>query len=279
MQSLNFVPPGKRMPKLSERAKAALEEQHDNSKKRKQADQSTEAVPKKVCSVLQTGTTRDSSVPSSPASAVNKSHRATVEDVVDEYDELQRVRERSAPTTQSKGHKSRKPTVEDVEDDGDKVGRGQSTATTPSPELDSDDELSAFVLQHFIIISSWQSEKKQKEWSAPIYAFFEPVPRNIEVEGRPAHEFKCSARGCKGTVRRYLDTKDAGSTGNLRRHAKLCWGTDVVKAADDARNVDDVRTKIRPGLLKDGSITTAFKRKGNGQVTYSHCQHTCQEIK
>ena len=59
------------------------------------------------------------------------------------------------PTTQSKGHKSRKPTVEDVEDNGDKVRRGQSTATTPSPELDSDDELSVFVLQHFIIISSW----------------------------------------------------------------------------------------------------------------------------
>ncbi|KIM51314.1 hypothetical protein SCLCIDRAFT_143510, partial [Scleroderma citrinum Foug A] len=152
-------------------------------------------------------------------------------------------------------------------------------ATTPSPELDSDDELSAFVLQHFIIISSWQSEKKQKEWSAPIYAFFEPVPRNIEVEGWPAHEFKCSARGCKGTVRRYLDTKDAGSTGNLRRHARSCWGADVVKAADDARNVDDVRTKIWPGLLKDGSITTAFKRKGNGQVTYSHRQHTRQETK
>ena len=81
------------MPKLPERAKAALEEQHNNSKKRKQADQSTEAVPKKVRLVPQTGTTRDSSVPSSPASAVNKSHWATVEDVVNEYDELQRERE------------------------------------------------------------------------------------------------------------------------------------------------------------------------------------------
>ena len=81
------------MSKLSERAKAALEEQHNNSKKRKQADQSTEVVAKKVCSVPQTGTTRNSSVPSSPASAVNESHWATVEDVVDEYDELQRERE------------------------------------------------------------------------------------------------------------------------------------------------------------------------------------------
>ena len=115
------------MSKLSKRAKAALEEQQNNSKKHKQADQSTEAVPKKMCSVLQTGTTRNSSVPLSPASAVNKSHWATVEDVVDEYDELQREREQSMPMTQSKGHKICKPIVKD---DGDKVGRGQSMATT-----------------------------------------------------------------------------------------------------------------------------------------------------
>lgn len=105
------------------------------------------------------------------------------------------------------------------------------------------------------------------------------MPKSIEVDGRPAHEFKCGARGCKGTVRRYLDTKDAGSTGNLRRHAKSCWGIDVVSAADDAKNADEVRMSIRPGLLRDGSITTAFKRKGKGKVTYSHRQHTHQETK
>ena len=105
------------------------------------------------------------------------------------------------------------------------------------------------------------------------------MPKSIEMDGCPAHEFKCGACGCKGTVRRYLDTKDAGSTGNLRRHAKLCWGIDVVSAADDAKNADEVRMSICPGLLRDGSITTAFKRKGKGKVTYSHRQHTRQETK
>lgn len=127
-------------------------------------------------------------------------------------------------------------------------------------------------------MSSHQSEKKVRDWNAPIYAFFEPMPRVIEIEGRPAHVFKCNAHGCKATIRRYMDTKDAGSTGNLRRHAKLCWGSEVVSAADDARNADEVRTKMCPGL-KDGSITAAFERKGKGKVTYSHHPHTRQETK
>ena len=93
------------------------------------------------------------------------------------------------------------------------------------------------------------------------------------------HKFKCTAQGCKATVRRYLDTKDAGSTGNLHRHTRSCWGADVVTAADDARNADEVCTEMRPGLLRDGSITAAFERKGKGKVTYSHRQHTRQETK
>ena len=99
------------------------------------------------------------------------------------------------------------------------------------------------------------------------------------MEGCPADKFKCTAHGCKATVRHYLDTKDAGSTGNLRRHAKSCWGTNVVSAADDAKNADEVHTKFCVGLLRDRSITTAFERKGKGNVTYSHCPHTCQETK
>ncbi|KAF8545952.1 hypothetical protein OG21DRAFT_1491739 [Imleria badia] len=31
-----------------------------------------------------------------------------------------------------------------------------------------------------------------KEWSSPIYAFFEPIPQIIEIDGRRAHDFKCT---------------------------------------------------------------------------------------
>jgi hypothetical protein len=38
-------------------------------------------------------------------------------------------------------------------------------------------------------------------------------------------------------VRRYLDTTDAKSTSNLRKHAKICWGEEAVAAADQTRDV------------------------------------------
>ncbi|KAF8227815.1 hypothetical protein L208DRAFT_1294699 [Tricholoma matsutake] len=39
-----------------------------------------------------------------------------------------------------------------------------------------------------------------KDWNAPIYAFFHPVP-SIDYVGNPAqcvHVFKCNAKFCKG---------------------------------------------------------------------------------
>ena len=58
-------------------------------------------------------------------------------------------------------------------------------------------------------------------------------------------------------VRRYLDTSDAKSTGNLRKHARACWGVETVAAADETRNLGaalDALTKV-----KDGSIIEAFQ--------------------
>ena len=73
-------------------------------------------------------------------------------------------------------------------------------------------------------------------------------------------------------VHRYLDTSDAKSTDNLWKHARLCWGSETVAAADDGQSYwaafDLMKTH------KDGSITQAFERKEKGRVTYSHHQHT-----
>ena len=68
-------------------------------------------------------------------------------------------------------------------------------------------------------------------------------------------------------VRRYLDTGDAKSTSNPRKHARICWGVETVAAADETCNY-----RAAPDLLKlhkDRSITEAFERKGKGMVTYS----------
>ncbi|KAG1862959.1 hypothetical protein C8R48DRAFT_748157 [Suillus tomentosus] len=110
-----------------------------------------------------------------------------------------------------------------------------------------------------------------KEWTSPVYVFFDPMLHIIEKDGY--------ARGCKTTIRRYMDKKDAQSTGNMRKHVKSCWGDVVLQAADDAKDASEAHTKIVLGILRDGSITASFEHKGKGKVTYSNHQHTCTETK
>ena len=78
-------------------------------------------------------------------------------------------------------------------------------------------------------------------------------------------------------VRRYLDTGDARSTGNLRKHARVCWGVETVAAADEARNLGAAYEALK--TVKDGSIIGAFDRVGKGKVTYSHRQHTTTQTR
>lgn len=79
-------------------------------------------------------------------------------------------------------------------------------------------------------------------------------------------------------MRRYLDTKDAKSTSNMRKHARICWGEETVAAADRTKEVGVAREVLRKGDgLRDSSLTAAFERKGKGKVTFSHRQHTRTE--
>lgn len=76
-------------------------------------------------------------------------------------------------------------------------------------------------------------------------------------------------------VQRYLDTTDRNSTGNLRKHAQLCWGDEILRGEDACGDLDSARAGLeRVREKKDGSLTVAFKWKGEGVVTYSHCQHS-----
>ena len=83
-------------------------------------------------------------------------------------------------------------------------------------------------------------------------------------------------------VRRYLDTSDGKSTSNLRRHAKICWGDDIVAGADAAKAHGAAREVVEKSLtIPDRSIAAMFERvKGDGKVTtYSHKQHTRTEAR
>jgi hypothetical protein len=75
-------------------------------------------------------------------------------------------------------------------------------------------------------------------------------------------------------VRRYLDTSDRNSTGNLRKHARQCWGEEILLGADTCGDIETAREALGKAKKQiDGSITTAFERKGKGKVTFSHHQH------
>jgi hypothetical protein len=118
-----------------------------------------------------------------------------------------------------------------------------------------------------------------KDWTSPIYAFFEPTPGIEYHDGRRCHVFKCTARGCKHHVRRYLDKKDAKSTGNMHKHVKSCWGEAALQAAMECRNTAAARDGVVKSLLDTGSIQKSFDRKGKGKVVYSHRQHTRTETR
>lgn len=118
----------------------------------------------------------------------------------------------------------------------------------------------------------------QKHWNSPIYAFYSKA--TIKYSGtRLYHNFACVGKGCNTSIRRYQDTGDAKSTGNLRRHADTCWGKAAVNMAVKAGDVVEARTKVVNGILKTGSITASFEILGKKKVTYSNIQHTRQETR
>ncbi|KAF5382000.1 hypothetical protein D9615_004201 [Tricholomella constricta] len=153
----------------------------------------------------------------------------------------------------------------------------QSTGSAPHTDAieidDSDDQDSA----------TEELDCMLQDYTRLVYAFFKPVPAIKVVDGKRCHEFECGLKFCKRKtrfVRRFLHTTDKTSTGNLRRHAKKCWGEDVIEEADKAANADKVRQAVAGKQdLRSGDIAAAFGRQGKGKVTFSHRQHTKAEAR
>ena len=94
--------------------------------------------------------------------------------------------------------------------------------------------------------------------------FFKQTPSIEYIKDRHVHVFECAATRCMGKgngqmVHRYLDTGDAKSTSNLRKHAKICWGEEAVAAADNTKDVRAAHDALGKLNLVDGSITAAFE--------------------
>lgn len=115
-------------------------------------------------------------------------------------------------------------------------------ANMSEPEETAEMELSKLCTQHTTIFAHIIAERLLEDWVSPIYIFFKPTPAIEYIKERRVHVFQCDAKYCKGRgngrhVRRYLDTGDAKSTSNLRKHAKICWGEEAVAAADSTRDI------------------------------------------
>jgi hypothetical protein len=107
---------------------------------------------------------------------------------------------------------------------------------------------------------------------APIYACFKSdVDYELnEVDGRMTLVFKCAWPNCKkGPVRRLTTGPNAGSTGNLRRHANGCWGEDFVREVVAARTVKEARKVILVKPVQSQKLTAAWDRVGGGKIVIS----------
>jgi len=90
--------------------------------------------------------------------------------------------------------------------------------------------------------------------------------------------FTCGAKGYNKKIRCYLDKKDFNSTGNLRRHAKQCWGAEIVAAADEAKDASEACNSVTSLAGRNRSITATLKRREGSKVTYLHQQHTKTDV-
>jgi hypothetical protein len=116
-----------------------------------------------------------------------------------------------------------------------------------------------------------------------VYAFFEPDIRiEYEAKGvvrRKCHVFSCAGGHCSTHIKCYLDTKDAQSTSNMRKHVVKCWGREVLAAAEKEDDMSEHR-RMANDYLHTGKITMFFKRRAEGQtVTYLVIQHTRPKIR
>ncbi|KAF7763751.1 hypothetical protein Agabi119p4_8288 [Agaricus bisporus var. burnettii] len=113
-----------------------------------------------------------------------------------------------------------------------------------------------------------------KTFKSPIYVCFHP-PKFVAENGQEFQVFQCSAKNCTARdgrlVKRNINTQNATSTSNLKKHALKCWGEELVKAVMAVRSVHEARAVLKEkGGLRDGSILAAFQKAGHEQVTYSN---------
>ncbi|TFY69264.1 hypothetical protein EVJ58_g529 [Rhodofomes roseus] len=120
--------------------------------------------------------------------------------------------------------------------------------------------------------------RMQRKWTAPVYAFFKPDVTIKYVDGRRVHAFRCTNTGCKRDIRRYLNSKDARSTSNLRKHVKQCWGEEALGAADRMSTSSKAKDSVKK-YRRTQNLKVAFGAASKKSFHYSTIQHTPTETR
>ena len=175
---------------------------------------------------------------------------------------------------------------EEDHDRGDDSKKDDSQESKEELQEETDEQelgkLKMYSINYSLLII-YPPVRLQKDWWSAVYAFFHPDINISYTNGRCTYDFTCAAKHCKGRGRdarvvwRYLDTKDSKSTSSLNRHAKICWGEEIVRQATQAGNIESARRALKDVKLIDGSLMAAFNRMSKGKITYSHCPRTKAE--
>ncbi|PIL31007.1 hypothetical protein GSI_05700 [Ganoderma sinense ZZ0214-1] len=144
--------------------------------------------------------------------------------------------------------------IVDSSDEGDADGVWKESDGKEEVEVMFEDEL----------------QRAQECWRSPIYGFFKPEVEVSYKKGWQSHVFAYAAKGCKMKVQRYLDTGDRASSGNLFKHACLCWTDKVVNHAVELGSADIIREEVMKATLRSGSIMEFFEKKNPKKLTFSH---------
>jgi hypothetical protein len=108
-------------------------------------------------------------------------------------------------------------------DEDDEVDN-EDDKPSDEPEKSAEAELGQLLPYHTHgVLINIQSDS----WNSPVYVFFKQTPSITYINDCHVHIFECAVTRCKGKgngrmVCRYLDTGNAKSTSNLRKHAKIC---------------------------------------------------------
>lgn len=212
-------------------------------------------------------------------------YRTTVEDVEDIGNDS--AGDQGTSTSRAQAKASQRSIVVSSDDDDDEHEQSgeeeeQEDDDDDEPAQDEDDEaeLGECIARHegdeHSLLSP--SARLQKCWTSSTYAFFKPEVAIEYVDGRRSHVFACARKSCDFTTRRYLDTRDR-STGNLFKHAVVCWGREAVDRAKQTSGQEEARKVIVQSIQKTGRISAFFSRQKKGKVAYSHMQHMSEETR